>query len=130
MPGVKAPPSDKTVLEPRAQTVSFVAGHLVIVATGARIEFPPGRTDIYVGREDPVGNVFPEVDMTPHGGEQGGVSRRHARFSLKDGELVIEDLNSTNFTFVNNERVMPGARQAVRHGDEVRFGRIKTRYER
>ena len=107
----------------------YIAGRLSVEPTGVRLEFPPGRAEIHVGREDPVSNVFPEIDLTPFGGEAAGVSRRHARFSLLDGELVVEDLDSTNFTFVNRKRVMPGTRQVVRNGDELRFGRITARYE-
>jgi hypothetical protein len=107
----------------------YVTGRLSLEPTGARLEFPPGRTEIQVGREDPVSDVFPEIDLTPFGGEAAGVSRRHARFTLQDGEIVIEDLDSTNFTFVNRKRVMPGSRQVVRNGDELRFGRITARYE-
>jgi hypothetical protein len=105
------------------------AGRLVILATGAILNFPSDRVEILVGREDPVSNVFPEIDLAQHGGEPGGVSRRHARFVLRGSTVFVEDLQSTNFTFVNRQRVMPGVAQVVRHGDEVRFGRIAARYE-
>jgi hypothetical protein len=47
------------------------------------------------------------------------VSRCHARIRLEDEEYIIEDLASTNGTFVNNVRV----KQCVlRHNDQVRIG--------
>lgn len=50
----------------------------------------------------------------------GTVSRRHARLVFQAGQWVVEDLNSSNGTFVNGQRV---ARTAMlRHGDEVRMG--------
>ncbi len=49
------------------------------------------------------------------------VSRQHARFSFNDGEWYIEDLNSTNGTYVEDERVMPGKNVKILNGSEVKF---------
>jgi diguanylate cyclase (GGDEF)-like protein len=51
--------------------------------------------------------------------EEEAVSRRHARLSRGDGSWVIEDLASTNGSFVNDARV---SRQVVRDGDLIRCG--------
>ena len=48
------------------------------------------------------------------------VSRRHARVTLDGGRVVIEDLGSTNGTFVNGERIDEPRELEV--GDLVRFG--------
>lgn len=48
------------------------------------------------------------------------VSRRHAAIQIAAGELSIEDLGSTNGTFVNGDRI--SARRSLRDGDEVRIG--------
>jgi hypothetical protein len=123
-----APAPSSTFIE-GAPGLARPVGRLVILATGAVLMLPSGKSSILVGREDPVSSIFPEVDLAPHGGEAGGVSRRHARFVVQGGTVFVEDLESTNFTFVNRQRVMPGVRQVVRHGDEVRFGRVAARYE-
>jgi pSer/pThr/pTyr-binding forkhead associated (FHA) protein len=77
-----------------------------------------------IGREDPVSGVYPDVDLTPHGGEDGGVSRRHARLLVEGGQYFVEDLDSTNFTFVNKQKVAPKSRQLLNDGDEIRCGRV------
>jgi pSer/pThr/pTyr-binding forkhead associated (FHA) protein len=79
---------------------------------------------LLIGREDPVSGIYPEVDLTPHGGEEGGVSRRHARIIRENDEYYIEDLDSTNFTFVNKQKVAPKTRQRIVDGDEIRAGRV------
>lgn len=47
------------------------------------------------------------------------VSRRHARFIIEDGRVVVEDLSSTNGTFVNGERV---TRHPLDDGDKIQIG--------
>ena len=96
---------------------------LVVVASGAEIPLP-AADEIFIGREDPVSGVYPDVDLTPHGGEEGGVSRRHARLVVEGGNYFVEDLDSTNFTFVNKQKVEPKTRQQVQPGDEIRVGRV------
>jgi hypothetical protein len=82
------------------------------------------RDDYLIGRRDPATGCFPEVDLVPYGGEEGGVSRRHARLSVDDGNYFVEDLNSVNYTFVNRQKVEPGVRKPIRDGDEIRLGRV------
>jgi pSer/pThr/pTyr-binding forkhead associated (FHA) protein len=51
------------------------------------------------------------------------VSRFHCRFTVSDdGVLELEDLGSTNGTFVNDERV---TRLALKPGDRIRAGRLE-----
>lgn len=48
-----------------------------------------------------------------------GISRRHARILQVGGEVLIEDLQSSNGTQVNGERV---GQQPLRDGDKIRLG--------
>jgi predicted amidophosphoribosyltransferase len=105
-----------------------IQGHLTIQGTSATVPFPPGRTEIIVGREDPISNVFPDIDLTDHGGDEGGVSRQHARIFVQGSQILVEDLNSTNFTYVNQHRLTPGQPHPLSDGDELRFGRVKLIY--
>jgi pSer/pThr/pTyr-binding forkhead associated (FHA) protein len=95
----------------------------VVVASGAEIPLPEGD-EILIGREDPVSGIYPEIDLTPHGGEEGGVSRQHARLTVEEGNYFVEDLDSTNFTFVNKQKLTPKTRTSVNDGDEIRCGRV------
>ncbi|MGD8791705.1 MAG: zinc-ribbon domain-containing protein [Anaerolineae bacterium] len=124
---LKAPPApapDVVTPAPAAAPAPAVAGpRLVVPASGAEIPLP-AKEEIIVGREDPVSGIYPDVDLTPHGGESGGVSRRHARILVEGGEYYVEDLDSTNFTFVNKQKLTPKTRQVVHQDDEIRFGRV------
>ena len=51
------------------------------------------------------------------------VSRVHCRFTLKDGEpLQLEDLGSTNGTFVNGQKV---SKTTLNDGDKLKIGRVE-----
>lgn len=57
--------------------------------------------------------------------EYAKVSRYHAKFSLIEGALFIEDLHSSNGTYLNGHRII--SRVPVSVGDEVTFGDIRYR---
>lgn len=55
--------------------------------------------------------------------EQGAqLSRRHARLSVVGSDFFVEDLSSSNGTFVNGERV---EKAKLSHDDEISFAGIK-----
>jgi pSer/pThr/pTyr-binding forkhead associated (FHA) protein len=92
-------------------------------ASGSRLEIP-AKTEVVIGREDPFSEVFPDLDLTDLGGADGGVSRKHAVIRRTDGGCTIEDMSSTNGTYINKKRVQPHAPQEIKPGDEVRFGKL------
>lgn len=57
------------------------------------------------------------------------VSRVHARIYKGEGGCIeIRDLDSTNGTYVNGERLDPNEKRRVQRGDEVRFGNVEYEY--
>src|SRR5260370_4316977 len=83
-----------------------------------------GKDTILIGREDAVSNIFPDVDLTPHGGEEGGVSRMHARIFVESGQYLLEDENSTNFTFLNRQKLAAKTPTQLHDDDEIKLGRV------
>jgi pSer/pThr/pTyr-binding forkhead associated (FHA) protein len=91
-------------------------------------KFPLSSLDASIGRWDADGGVFPDVDLDSDDPE-AKVSRRHARISLREGNYLIEDLGSTNGTFVNRgRRLAPGDRQPLKDGDEIIVGKTFLRF--
>jgi hypothetical protein len=55
--------------------------------------------------------------------DQATISQIHARFSFKQGHWWIEDLNSTNGTFLNEERIITAV--VLTPSDRLRFGEVE-----
>ena len=56
--------------------------------------------------------------------DANGLSRQHARLVLTGGGVQVEDLGSTNGTFINGKRVQRGIAVA---GDEIGFDQLRFR---
>lgn len=102
---------------------------LVIQPDGIVLGLAPDKDVYIIGREDPGSGSYPDVDLVPFGGEEGGVSRRHAQISRSGGAYFIEDLNSVNYTFVNRKKIAVGIDHPLQNGDEIRLGRVLMRFE-
>ncbi len=104
------------------------SGRLILRNKGIELPLPPDLPEVVIGRTDPVQNIYPDVDLAGQDGERSGVSRRHARISQKPDGVYIEDLNSTNFTFLNHTRLIPGQTYSLKNGDEIRLGVLTLEY--
>lgn len=57
------------------------------------------------------------------------ISRFHAKIDQKGEEFFITDLNSTNGTFINTERLKANETKVLHLNDEVKFANISFRFE-
>jgi hypothetical protein len=91
-------------------------------------EFPLSSEESYIGRWDADNGIFPDVDLDAHDPD-AKVSRRHARIIYRNNVYMIEDLGSTNGTFVNRgRRLLPGSPQVLNEGDEIIVGKTFLRF--
>jgi pSer/pThr/pTyr-binding forkhead associated (FHA) protein len=91
---------------------TVVYGRLVPVAGSIGVPTDLSQPTILVGRGKDCGIVLHDVS----------VSRIHAKIShLADGRITVEDLRSSNGTFVNDRRV---ENQELANGDRLRFGTV------
>ena len=94
----------------------------------ANTEFPLSSEESYIGRWDADNGIFPDVDLDAHDPD-AKVSRRHARIIYRNNVYMIEDLGSTNGTFLNRgRRLLPGSPQVLSEGDEIIVGKTFLRF--
>jgi pSer/pThr/pTyr-binding forkhead associated (FHA) protein len=94
----------------------FVVEDSEILAPETRFEIADGETS--VGRSSASTIVLRRDDYA---------SGRHAQLTRHGGLLYVEDLGSTNGTFVNGRKTVGAT--PLRHGDTVRVGSTTFRYE-
>jgi len=111
-----------------ATAPAALTARLVVEADNQEFDLS-GKDNVLIGREDAVSNIFPDVDLTPHGGEEGGVSRMHAHIFVENGQYMIEDENSTNFTFLNRQKLAAKTPMALHDNDEIKLGRVLLRFK-
>jgi hypothetical protein len=102
-PSAKAP-APTTSRAPRSFVLRFISGKY----QGGEFPIVPEK-QIVVGRSSDLDMVLVE-DM---------VSRKHAKIAMQSDQIWIEDLGSTNGTFVNGEKIK---RARLKEGDRVLIG--------
>lgn len=77
----------------------------------------------YILEEFPVtvGKMQSSVQMII---EDTSVSRLHARFRKQGSKVYLQDLDSTNGTYVNKNQLSVGEERIIKRGDEIQFGKI------
>ncbi|TVR22244.1 MAG: FHA domain-containing protein [Anaerolineaceae bacterium] len=79
---------------------------------------------IVFGRADTSSTRQPDVDLTPYGALEKGVSRIHAAIERSDDVLTLVDVGSSNGTNLNGQRLAPDQPRVLRDGDEIHFGKL------
>lgn len=109
------------------QPVSYgtATGARLVVVRGGQVgkEFPLTGTEAMIGRWDADRGIFPDIDLDADDPE-AKVSRRHARIIIQGDRYFVEDLGSTNGTFVNRQhRLRPNQPYPLGNGDEIIVGK-------
>lgn len=102
----------------------------LVIQRGGQVgkEFPLIGAEAMIGRWDADGGIFPDVDLDQDDPE-AKVSRRHAKIHCQNSQYLIEDLGSTNGTFINRgPRLLPGNKQPLHHGDEIIVGKTFLKF--
>ena len=97
------------------------AGRLISSAV-LRISFPAGNVEVPAGTSVLLGRDPAESLVAAAFDGCDNVSRRHAMVTVDDaGHASIRDEGSTNGTFVNGDRLLPGVEVRLVDGDTIRL---------
>jgi FHA domain len=79
----------------------------------------------FIGRPDDKPVDIDLEDQEPT--DRVWASRQHAVIVFENGQLLIEDLNSLNGTFVNRSRVHPGQQRPLQPNDIIQIGTVQMK---
>ncbi|MGD9932237.1 MAG: FHA domain-containing protein [Dehalococcoidia bacterium] len=85
---------------------------------GTERMWPIENASLMVGRADTSDLLLDDLS----------VSRRHARLTIENGRLLVEDLGSSAGTFIDGHPIPPRTPSLVDPGQELRFGSVLARF--
>ena len=114
-------------MENRAQDNQARGAQLLTEAVLVYLDQPQGKPRLSETRLNPAKVM--EIGRQP--GiymliDEGSVSRRHAEIIYANGKYMLQDLDSTNGTFVNGTRLSQDNAHILKPNDQIRFGKVVT----
>ncbi|BAY94419.1 MULTISPECIES: FHA domain-containing protein [unclassified Tolypothrix] len=126
-PEPMAPPEPEPVAAAPAPAVSpartqlqQVTASLFHVQSNANLELPQTLSVIHIGK--PNDRIPPDIDVSGFPNSEI-VSRIHADIRVEGDAHYIEDVGSSNGTYINNLPLLPGNRHRLRPGDRISLGK-------
>ena len=121
------PPSTVTTPHPLASTKIQLVGRITI---GDECEITlDGKDEFLIGRADKMAGIIPDVDLSDIDKDMT-TSRRHSKITKKGDAYTIEDLGSTNFTYLNGRMLSPKTPTKLDDGDVIRIGKVYLVFSR
>ncbi|MBD2346541.1 FHA domain-containing protein [Anabaena subtropica] len=105
---------------PARTQLQQITARLVHVQSDQEIELPPSLSVVHIGK--PNDRIPPDVDVSGFSNSEI-VSRVHADIRIEGDAHYIEDVGSSNGTYINNLPLPPGNRHRLRPGDRISLGK-------
>jgi len=109
--------------EPRNRTMVFKADDVQMSMPGSQTSSQLLMSLSFGDRKELTIGRSPENDITLDGLQ---ISSRHARLLRSGGEIVVDDLGSTNGVYLNGNRI---SRSSIMPGDVVRIGSFEIKVD-
>ncbi len=119
LPPTQPAPRSASAVPDAADTpaVPFTGARLILTSTGSIFKLGEVTT---IGRQNPTVQI--DFEGYPDGKY---VSGQHARILKMQNRYYIEDLGSSNNTYVNDIKLASGQMEPLKQGDNVRIGKIE-----
>lgn len=109
---------------PDLQDNPGVVVSLHFVDTGQVINLDLNR-EYLIGRQHKSQPIIPDIDLTPFNAYEWGISRLHASLAVRQDQITIADLGSSNGTWHAGKRLPSDEPYELHHGDVIHLGKLK-----
>ncbi len=103
-----------------ATQLQLQKARLLHVQTNTIIEIPPNLSVVHIGK--PNSQIPPDIDVSGFADSEV-VSRIHADLRVEGDAYFIEDVGSSNGTYINHSPLLTGNRYRLRSGDRIALGK-------
>ncbi|MCW5315895.1 FHA domain-containing protein [Nostoc sp. KVJ3] len=117
LPPPEIPAPTATVARTQLQQVT---ARLIHVQSDRLIELPQNLSVIHIGKQND--RIPPDIDVSGFPNSEV-VSRIHADIRVEGDAHYVEDVGSSNGTYINNLPLLPGNRHRLRPGDRISLGK-------
>ena len=97
----------------------------LVLPNNERVALNAQQAEYVIGWRDARTLAGPEIDLTAMNGNALGVSRQHAVIRWSAGRWMIEDMGSTNGTYVNESPLAPHSPAPLQDKTTIRVGNIR-----
>jgi ribosomal protein L40E len=118
-----SPPLSPTPIGPKESfptQLQVQTASLLHVQTNTTIELPQYLSVIHIGK--PNDQIPPDLDISGFPDAEI-VSRVHGDIRVEGDAFYIEDVGSSNGTYINHTPLLPGNRHRLRSGDRIALGK-------
>ncbi len=103
-----------------ATQLQLQEAQLIHVQTNTILEIPPNLSVVHIGK--PNRQIPPDIDVSGFANSDV-VSRIHADIRVEGDAYFIEDVGSSNGTYINHSPLLVGNRHRLRPGDRIALGK-------
>jgi hypothetical protein len=118
--GASVPTSSGASQDSDITAAPYTGPRLELAATGSIFKL---SERVVVGREDP----RLQIDLEGYP-DSKFISHHHAQLTRVNDQQYVEDLGSSNGTYVNDRKLASGQIEPLTTGDVVRFGKLEMTY--
>src|SRR5262245_23926727 len=123
-PAPAAPPAPATG-DPYAIPAGVQVRLVVLRGLKRNVEYPIYEGQNFIGRADEKPVDLDLEDQEPP--DRVWSSRQHALITYENGSLMIQDLNSSNGTFLNQNKIYPAQPQKLKPNDVIQIGTVQLK---
>jgi hypothetical protein len=116
----QTPPVASPSANPYATQIQMQMARLLHVQSNTVLELPQHLSVIHIGK--PNDRVPPDIDVSGFPSSEI-VSRIHADIRVEGDSYYVEDVGSSNGTYINNIPLSSGNRHRLRPGDRIALGK-------